>query len=201
MRALLNFLGKPETDALREQLASHRRQLGEALDSTRERIKTLEREQSKLKCAAITREDYARIVLQGIDRRADEQLQGLAEHFERCATGQTDQGRSRATVGAALAADREHGPTFMHRRPPLFGLPLNVGGREGDALERFAYAFHREAIKRAATEAIFSVPTWPDATALEVAAARLEEIERELSEARAEEAALAEQAKEFGTAP
>lgn len=201
MRTLLNFLGKPETDALREQLACHRRQLCEALESTRERIKTLEREQSKLKCAAITREDYARIVLQGIDRRADEQLQGLAEHFERCATGQTDQGRSRATVGAALAADREHGPTFMHRRPPLYGLPLNVGGREGDALERFAYAFHREAIKRAATEAIFSVPTWPDATGLEVAAARLEEIERELSEARAEEAALAEQAKEFGTAP
>jgi len=201
MRALMHMLGRPETTALREQLASHRRQLGEALGSVRERITALECEHSKLKSAAITREDYARIVLQGIDRRADEQLQGLADHFERCATGQTDQGRSRATVGAALAADREHGPTYMHRRPPLYGLPLNVGGREGDAQDRFAYAFHREAIKRAAAEAILRVSAWPQSVALDAAAARLEEIERELSEARAEEAALAEQAKEFGTAP
>jgi hypothetical protein len=185
-------------DDLREKLTARRGEISAALAEVKGRISEAERERASLRASPITRDDYARAVLADIDRRADEQLAGMARHFLSCAQGITDNSRSAASVAKVQEAQRRSLPTL---RESLFGRPLNLQGSEGDALQSpAAYALFRDEIKRAASEAITRIEPWPfpDAVPLESAQSRLREIETTLTDLRAEEAALIAEAEEFG---
>lgn len=197
----MNLFNPKQSTDLREKLSAHRLRITDALQSVRVKISGLQSELRAIYNSAITREDYARVVLVGIDAAADRQIDKLAEHFRYCAVGEKDTNRSAASVRAAIAALSVERPRHHLPQPSLFGLPLKVEGREGDALTApMAYALFRDDIKRTVTEAIERIEPWPwpEALALDAATTRIDAINREMDALRTEETALVAEASEFG---